>query len=90
MPKSKNVDTGEAMPGSITELQPIVEEFVNELKRVKNEQELLREQEKELLEKFSDRLPMKTLKAAMKVVAVKEKVDKKDTFDMLVEVLERL
>jgi hypothetical protein len=43
-----------------------------------------------LIEKYSEKLDMKTLKAAMRVVAVREKVDRKDTFDTLVEVLERI
>jgi len=78
------------MPAGITELEPLVRDFVEKLKRIKNEQELLKQDEKELLEEYSDKLDMKTLKAAMRVVAVREKVDRKDAFDTLVEVLERI
>jgi hypothetical protein len=80
----------DTMPTSITDLEPIIQEFVEKMKRLKNEQELLKQDEKELLEEYKDKLDMKTLKAAMRVVAVREKVDRKDTFDSMVEVLERL
>jgi len=83
--------TGEAvMPQSITDLEPLIKEFVEKLKAIKNEQETLKQDEKELIEEYGEKLDMKTLKAAMRVVAVREKVDRKDTFDTLVEVLERI
>lgn len=80
----------DVMPSSVTELEPLIKEFVEKLKNIKNEQELLKTDEKELLEEYAEKLDMKTLKAAMRVVAVREKVDRKDTFDTLVEVLERI
>lgn len=80
----------DSMPASITELEPIVKEFVEKLKTIKNEQELLKQDEKELLEEYAEKLDMKTLKAAMRVVAVREKIERKDAFDTLVEVLERI
>lgn len=81
------VDVG---PSSITDLEPIIQEFVEKMKRIKNEQELLKQDEKDLMEEYKEKLDMKALKAAMRVVAVREKVDHKDTFDSMVEVLERL
>lgn len=78
------------MPTSITELEPLIKEFIDKLKVIKNEQETLKTDEKELLEEYAEKLDMKTLKAAMRVVAVREKVDRKDAFDTLVEVLERI
>lgn len=91
MSKLEDSSTGEdTMPSSLTELEPIVREFIDKYRAVKQEQELLKQDEKELVEEFSSKLDMKTLKAAMKVVAVREKVTRKDTFDSLVEVLSRL
>lgn len=78
------------MPSSVTELEPVIREFVDKLRTIKNEQETLKQDEKDLIEEYSDKLDMKTLKAAMRVVAVPEKVDRKDAFDTLVEVLTRL
>lgn len=89
--RAEDEGTGvDTMPTSITDLEPIIQEFVEKMKRVKNEQELLKQDEKDLMEEYKDKLDIKTLKAAMRVVAVKEKVDHKDTFDTMVEVLERL
>lgn len=78
------------MPAGITELEPLIRDFIEKLKRIKNEQELLKQDEKDLLEDYAEKLDMKTLKAAMRVVAVREKIERKDTFDTLVEVLERI
>ena len=78
------------MPSSVTELEPVIREFVDKLRTIKNEQETLKQDEKDLIEEYSEKLDMKTLKAAMRVVAVREKVDRKDAFDTLVEVLTRL
>lgn len=90
-PVNHDADHGaNSMPMSITELEPIVRDFVEKLKSIKAEQELLKQDEKDLVEKFSQKVDMKTLKAAMKVVAVREKVDRKETFDTLCEVLERV
>jgi uncharacterized protein (UPF0335 family) len=79
----------EREPGSLTELAPIIKEFVDRLKVIEHEEENLREQKKELVEEFSDKLDTKTLKAALRLVAIKEKVQHKDTFDKYTEVLER-
>lgn len=88
---NKNEGHGvDSMTVDLTALEPVVREFVEKLKRIKNEQELLKVDEKELVEEYKEKLDMKTLKAAMRVVAVKEKVDRKDAFDTLVEVLERI
>ncbi len=78
------------MPSSLTELEPIVKEFVEKLRVIQNEEETLKQDKKELVEDYSQKIDMKTLKAAMRVVAVREKVVHKDTFDSLVEVLENL
>jgi hypothetical protein len=87
---SKIQDNADAMPSTITEIEPIVKEFIEKLRTIQHEQETLKQDEKSLLEDYSHKLDMKTLKAAMRVVAVREKVAHKDTFDTLVEVLENL
>lgn len=79
----------DSMPSSLTELAPIVSEFVEKLKSLRNEQELLKTQEKELFEEYEDKLDVKTLKLALRAVSLKEKVEHKDAFDNLCEVLER-
>ena len=80
----------DTQPSSITDLQPLVSEFIEKYKSLKNEQDLLKEQEKELMTEYGEKLDMKTLKLAMRVVSIKEKVEHKNSFDSLCEVLERL
>lgn len=87
--KSEDESVANSQPMSITELQPIVEEFMKELSTLKQEQELLKEDEKALVEKYADKLDTKTLKLAMKSVDLKAKVERKDTYDLMVEILER-
>lgn len=77
----------DAMPSSITELRPVVEEFTNRLRVLEHEIETLNEQKKELVEEYSDRLDTKTLKLALRAVALKDKVQHKDTFDTFVTIL---
>jgi uncharacterized protein (UPF0335 family) len=79
-----------AMPASKTELQPIIEEFVSKLRSIENEIDTLKEDQKELIEQYSDRLDTKTLKLAIKMVDFKAKIERKDTFDMMVEILEKV
>lgn len=79
----------DTQPSSLTELQPIVEEFVKKLHVLKLEEEELKDRRKELFDDYSKKLDVKTLKQAIKMVELKKKVDKKDTFDNFVELLDR-
>ena len=74
---------------SITELTPIVEEFMEKLQNIKAEQELLKEDEKALVAQYAEKLDTKTLKLALQTVALKGKVQRKETYDLFVEILER-
>lgn len=90
MTKTENTDGVDTMPSSLTDLEPLVKEFVEKLRTIQNEIETLKQDEKELVEEYSSKLDMKALKAAMRVMAVKEKVTHKDAFDNCLEVLERI
>ena len=87
---SMEEEVASEMPASITELQPIIEEFVGRLKVIENEISLLGEDKKALLEEYTGKLDIKTLKQAMRAVELKKKVSRKDTFDTFVEVLDRM
>lgn len=75
-------------PSELGELKKTVGEFVRRLKNIEGEMELLREQQKDLVDEFKDQLDMKTLKAAIRAVKIKKKIDHKDTFDTFVDILE--
>lgn len=88
--KFNNEDSvANSQPESLTELAPIIKEFVDKLKMLENEEANLKEQKKELIESYTDRLDTKTLKLALRAAAIKEKVERKDTFDTFCEILDR-
>jgi uncharacterized protein (UPF0335 family) len=84
----KNTQGVDSQPSSVTELEPLVKEFIAELKRIDSEIEILTIERKELFEKYSEKIDVKTLKQAMRVQAIRDKVSRKDTFDTFVHILE--
>lgn len=75
-------------PDELGALKALVKEFIGKLEHIDNEVQLLKDDRKELIEEYSDRLDMKTLKAAIRIVEIKQGVAHKDTFDAFLEVLE--
>lgn len=76
-------------PDSLTDLQPIVEEFVKRLKTIELEEEVLKEEKKDLLEEFKQKLDTKTLNLAIRMMKLREKVQHKHTFDVFTEILSK-
>lgn len=90
MPRTKEQQSGvDVQPSSITELEPIVKEFVEKYEQLTNEEELLKIDKKELVEEYSTKLDMKTLQLALKALKLKSKVQHANTFDCFMEILER-
>lgn len=90
MPKKiqKNYNVAEMQPDEINSLRALVKEFVERITNIDNEIELLKQDRKELCEEYTDRLDMKTLQAALRVVKIQQGVDHRDTFDLFLEALE--
>ena len=57
------------------------------MQNIENEIDLLKEDQKQLIEDYKDRLDVKTLKAALQVIKIQRGVQHKDTFDLFVEAL---
>lgn len=89
MPKkqAKNYNIAIMQPDEINSLREVVKEFVTRLQNVDNEIELLKQDRKELLEEFSDKLDVKTLQAAIRVTKIQSEVSHKDTFELFMEAL---
>jgi hypothetical protein len=83
------MDTADRQPSELGDLKSLVSNFLDRFKNIESEIELLKEDQKQLVEEFSDRLDIKTLQAAMRTVKIKKKVAFKDTFDTFVEILEQ-
>lgn len=77
------------MPENLSELKPIVNEFVDRMRTLENEEATLREAKKELVEEYATKLDTKTLKLALRLVDLKKKVQHKHYFDLFLQILER-
>ena len=84
--KQYNIAT--LQPDEINSLRSLVKEFVTKVENIDNEIELLKTDRKELLEEYSEKLDMKTLQAALRVVKIQQGVSHKDTFDLFMEALD--
>lgn len=85
--QTKNYNVAELQPDEINSLRELVKEFVSKVENIDNEIELLKQDRKELIEEYTDRLDMKTLTAALKVLKIQSAVAHRDTFDLFVEAL---
>jgi uncharacterized protein (UPF0335 family) len=74
-------------PNEINQLRALVKEFVGKIEAVDNEIEMLKEDRKEIIEEYTEKLDYKTLQAALKVVKIQQGVEHKDTFDLFMEAL---
>lgn len=75
-------------PSELNELKTIVVEFMDRFRNTENELELLKEDQKALVEEYSDRLDIKTLKHAIRTVKIKKKVAHLDTYEQFVHILD--
>ena len=83
----KQYNIAALQPDEINALRALVKEFISKVESVENEIELLKTDRKELIEEWSEKLDMKTLTAALRVVKIQKGVQHKDTFDLFVEAL---
>lgn len=79
--------TVDLQPDELNALKALTREFIEKLQGIDNEIETLKEDRKALIEEYSEKLDMQTLKAAMRVVKIESSVAHKDTYDSFVEVL---
>lgn len=78
----------DAQPSELNELTALVDEFVDRSSRLDNEIELLKQDKKQLVEDFSEKLDIKTLNAALRIAKIKRDNDRKDTLDTFLTILE--
>jgi uncharacterized protein (UPF0335 family) len=90
MPKKttpRNYNVAVMQPDEINALRAIVKEFVGKIETLDNEIELLKNDRKEIIEEYTEKLDFKTLQAALKVAKIQSEVVHRDTFDLFMEVL---
>lgn len=86
--KQGSSDGADRQPASLQDLKVLVDEFVGKARTIENELETLKEDMRLLVEEYEEKLDMKTLKQALRVVKIKEKVEHKDTFDTFAAILD--
>jgi len=83
--KNYNVET--MQPDEINALRALVKEFIGKVESIDNEIELLKGDRKEIIEEYQEKLDMKTLQAALRVLKIQQGVQHKDTYDLFLEAL---
>ena len=84
----KQYNVAVMQPTEINALRALVKEFIGKIESVDNEIELLKEDRKEIIEEYSEKLDYRTLQSALRVVKIQQGVEHKDTYDLFIEVLE--
>ncbi len=79
---------GQAQPDELNELAKIVEEFTSRLATVDAQIEGLKEDRKDLVSEYKEKLDMKTLNAAMRIVKTKRATEHKHTLDQFLDIIE--
>ena len=77
----------EMMPDEINALRALVKEFMDKASSIDNEIEALKEDRKGLIEDYSEKLDMKTLQLALRVLKLQNSVARKDAYDLFIEAL---
>ena len=77
----------ELQPDELNALKALVKEFMTKVQSVDDEIETLKEDRKEIIEEYQDRLDMKTLQLALKILKLQNSVARKDAFDLFMEAL---
>ena len=94
MRRKKNVEKqyniAEMQPTEVNALRTLVKEFIGRIHNIDNEIEGLKEDRKDLIDEYSQKLDYKTLQSALRVVKIQNSVEHKDTFDLFMEVLEEV
>lgn len=83
----RQYNTSTMQPDEIKALRALVQEFMQKVESVDNEIETLKEDRKEIIESYKEKLDLATLTAALKVIKIQNAIAHRDTFDLFLEVL---
>ena len=89
-PKKKNpeaINVAELQPDELNELKRVMREFMTRLTNIDSEIKGLKESRKDLIDEFSEKLDVKMLNTAIKVVEIEANIDRKDTYDTFKDLL---
>lgn len=87
MAKQTSASVADLQPDELKALKKLVQEFITRVQNVDNEIETLKQDRKELIEEYKDKLDLKTLQLALKVIKLQNSVQHRDTYDLFIEAL---
>jgi len=67
----------------------LVLEFVKRMHTLETDEAMIKEAKKDLKDEFKDYIDLKTLNQAWRIIKIKDGVKNKDTFDFILELLEK-
>lgn len=79
--------TGQAQPSDLVALKKLVDEFIERSQNIDNEIALLNEDKKALHTEFKEKLDMKTLTIALKILKLKASISFKDSYDNMMKAI---
>ena len=85
--KAPDKAVAELMPDELNALKALVQEFMGKVESIDSEIEGLKQDRKDLIEEYSEKLDMKTLQLALRVIKLQNAVAHKDAFDLFMEAL---
>lgn len=90
MARKKKDTTADRQPMELGELRKLLSEFMERYNNIENEISLLKEDQKNLIEEYSEQLDVKALKQAIRLVKLQNSVEHKDTFELYTTVLDQI
>ena len=85
--KTAPKDIATLQPDEIGELKKVVQKFISEIEYIDGQIEGLKTDRKDVIDSYTDKLDIKTLNTALRIVKLKSKCDYKDTLDLFIETL---
>lgn len=85
--KSPERAVAELQPDELNALKALVKEFMDKVASIDNEIEELKGDRKQLIEDYSEKLDMKTLQLALRIIKLQNSVAHRDAFDLFMEAL---
>jgi uncharacterized protein (UPF0335 family) len=84
---TQNYNVALYQPDELNALKDLVKEFISKVESIDNEVELLKQDRKDLVEEYSQKLDVRTLNAALRVIKIQNTVVHRDAYDLFIEAL---
>jgi uncharacterized protein (UPF0335 family) len=86
-PRTTDKAVAELQPDELNALKALVKEFMGKVESIDSEIETLKEDRKEVIEEYREKLDVKTLQLALRVLKLQSSVQHRDTYDLFITAL---